>query len=526
MAKPISFGKLECEIVASMDATRLAPSPDTPFCILVMGDFSGRADRGLFEPGASLAERRLRRVDRDNIDEVMAALGVEIRLPLSGEDGPPLPLRFSELDDFHPDQIYEHLALFKEIKETRRKLGDPSTFAKAAAELQKRGGNSTPRAGSEGTEESLRKLAQQSTSDLLDQILDDSDGSAPPYAPNRVTSEWDGFLQRIVEPHLVPDIEQEQDAFLSALDIATSEMMRAILHYPAFQELEAAWRGLSFLVSRIETDDLLKLYLLDISRAELAADLGSAEDLRGTATYRLLVEQTVETPGAEPWSLLVGAYTFDNSLRDAELLGRMVKIACAAGAPFIAAAGDGVLGCESLAGTPDPKEWQLPQDVEAKRAWDSLRSLYESAFLGLALPRFLLRLPYGAETDPVDSFAFEEMAAPPEHGHYLWGNPALVCALLLGQSFSEMGWEMSPGIIQEIEDLPLHVYKEKGESRIKPCAETLLTQGAAEIIMEKGLMPVISFKNSDTVRLARFHSFSDPPAQLAGRWGNRVKGEG
>jgi type VI secretion system protein ImpC len=519
MAKPISFGKLEFELVASMDEARMEPSLDTPFSILVMGDFSGRADRGLLEKGAPLAGRRLRRIDRDNLDEVMAALGVEIRLPLSGGEGPSIPLRFLELDDFHPDRIFEHLALFREIRERRRKMGDPVAFAEACAQLQKKGGDAPSRPDSKGTEESLGKLATETTSELLDQILDDTQGSGEPGTAKRATSEWDLFLKRIVEPHLVPDVEEAQDRFLKDLDTASGEMMRAILHYPVFQEIEAAWRGLHFLVSRMEGDEQLKLYILDISRDELAADLGSADDLRTTAIYRLLVEQMVETPGAEPWSLLVGAYTFEGSLGDAELLGRMAKVARAAGAPFIAAAGDGMLGCGSLAATPDPKGWRQTGDVEEKHAWDSLRSLSESAFLGLALPRFLLRLPYGSETDPVDSFAFEEMDAPPEHGHYLWGNPALVCALLLGQSFSEMGWEMTPGIIQDVEGLPLHVYREKGESRIKPCAETLLTQGAAEIIMEKGLMPLISFKNRDTVRLGRFQSVSALPSQLAGRWG-------
>jgi type VI secretion system protein ImpC len=501
-----------------MDRPRGFPDPDTPFRILIMGDFTGRANRGIFDPCAALAPRRIHLVDRDNLDEIMNRLGVEILLPLAGDMDPPVVIRFAELDDFHPDQIFEHLALFKEIKETRKKLSDPSCFAKAAAELQKKEGNSASPVNTEGTEESLRKLSQQTTADLLDQMLDDSPGSVLPPASNRVTSEWDGFLKRIVQPYLVPDVEQVQDEFLTAVDTATGELMRAILHYPEFQELEAAWRGLQFLISRMESDDLLQLYLLDISKAELTADLGSSDDLRATGTFRLLVEQTVETPGAEPWALLAGNYAFGGNREEAEMLGRMAKIAGAAGAPFIAAAGERLSGCELLAKTADPESRKHPEDAEESRAWETLRKQPEASSIGLALPRFMLRLPYGEETDQIERFEFEEMEARPDHDHYLWGNPSFVCACLLAQSFSEYGWEMRPGIIQEIEDLPLHVYKEQGESRIKPCAEVLLTEVAAEGILEKGLMPLLSFKNRDTVRVARFHSVADPPASLAGRW--------
>ncbi len=518
MVKLITFGKLDFELVSSLERFRGLPDPETPFRILIMGDFSGRANRGIFDPCAALAQRRILLVDRDNLDEVMEKLGVEILLPLAGELEPPVAVRFAELEDFHPDRIFEHLALFKEIKETRKKLSDPASFAKAAAELQKKECKSPSPANPEGMEESLGGLTQQTTADLLDQILDGSNGGGPPSAPNRHTSDWDNFLKQIVQPHLVPDVEQLQDEILAAVDIATGDMMRAILHYPAFQELEAAWRGLHFLISRTETDDRLQLYLLDISREELAADLGSSDDLAATGTYSILVEQTVETPGAEPWALLAGNYTFGDNREEAEMLGRMAKIAGVAGAPFIAAADEKLPGSELLAKTVDPARCKHQEDAEDSRVWETLRNQPEVSFIGLAMPRFLLRLPYGEETDPIERFEFEEMDTRPEHDHYLWGNPSFACACLLAQSFSSYGWELTPGIIQDIEDLPLHVYREQGESKTKPCAEFLLTEAAAEAIIEKGVMPLVSFMNRDTVRLARFQSVADPPTSLAGRW--------
>ena len=360
------------------------------------------------------------------------------------------------------------------------------------------------------TDETLKRLSGQTTGSLLDQVLEETQGEGPKSEWERPPSEWDSFLKRIVQPHLVPDMEQKQSQILAVMDAATGELMRAILHYPDFQAIEAAWRGLHFLVSRIETGAELKLVLLDISKAELAAALGSAEDLRSTAIYRLLVEQTVETPGGEPWAVLAGNYSFDQTGEDAKLLGCMANIARAAGAHFIAAAGDRLLGCESLAQTPDPRTWKQTADIEGRLAWEALRKLPEASHIGLALPRFLLRLPYGAETDPVERFDFEEMEARPEHDHYLWGNSCFACVCLLAQAFSEYGWDFRPGIIQDLEGLPLHVYKEEGEAKIKPCAEVVLTELAAEAILEKGLMPLLSFKNQDRVRLARFQSLADP----------------
>ena len=291
-----------------------------------------------------------------------------------------------------------------------------------------------------------------------------------------------------------------------------------MLHHPDFQALESAWRGLDFLVSRLETDARLKLFVLDLSKSELAADLNDTNDLRSTGLYKLMVEQTVGTAGGEPWSVIGGNYTFGQTREDAELLGRMAKIAAAAGVPFIAAAHPNLLGCNSLAKTPDPDDWRSTADKAGHAAWQALHNLPGAVYLGLALPRFLLRLPYGANTDPLEQFEFEEMADDPKHEDYLWGNPCFACACLLGQAFSTYGWDLRPGAVQDVSGLPLHIYKQTGETCIKPCAEVVLTERAAEIILDKGFMLLLSFRDQDTIRLARFQSLALPPKPLAGKW--------
>lgn len=294
--------------------------------------------------------------------------------------------------------------------------------------------------------------------------------------------------------------------------------MGAILHHPEFQALEAAWRGVYFLVSQLDTSSDLRIYLLDLTKEELASDLKSGDDLARTALYRSIVEETVQTPGADPWALLAGNYVFELEGGEVESLGRLARIASAAGAPWVSAAGSTLLGCRSLAATPDPDDWSLPSGTAASETWEALRKLPEASSLGLILPRFLLRLPYGKRSDPMDSFAFEELLGTPEHEHYLWGNPCFVAALLLGRTFSESGWESSEGIQQDVDGLPLHVYEDAGESVVKPCAEILLTQRAADRIASQGIMPLASMKGEDRVRLLHLQSIASPTLRLAGRW--------
>src|SRR5262249_55069716 len=154
------------------------------------------------------------------------------------------------------------------------------------------------------------------------------------------------------------------------------------------------------------------------------ADLMKAQDLTTTGAYRLLVEQTVGTPGAQPWAVLAGHYTFGATLEDVELLGRLALIAQRTGAPFIAAGSPTLVGTQSFGKASDPAAWK-DFDDDTGQIGDALRGLGDARYLGLALPRFLLRLPYGKDTDPIEGFDFEELPETDAHEAYLWGNPAI-----------------------------------------------------------------------------------------------------
>jgi len=505
---PISFGKVDVGLSTTLTPVDAKPEAETPFRILVLGDFSGRASRGAFEP-TRLAARKPIHVDRDNFDQVMAKLGVVVRLVMAGAEAPSIDLKFAELDDFHPDRIVQQVEMFEALYGLRRRLENPATFAKAAQEVRSWMKVEAPAPPDTPAPES----ANLSPADMLDQLV----GTAPTEGVGRSRDEvdWNAFLAKVVQPHLEPRADPQQADLIALVDDVTSGQMRSLLHHPALRAVEAAWRGLYFLVRRLDTDVNLRLYLLDVSKAELTADLGAGEDLSASGTYKLLVEQTVGMAGAVPWAVVAGDYTFSQRPADVQLLGRLAKLGSRAGAPFLAGASPSLLGCSSLAVTPDPKDWSEPADLEA---WETLRQLPEAAFLGLALPRLLLRLPYGKDTSPLEQFAFEELPEKAPHEAYLWGNPAFACVYLLAEAFSRRGWEMYPGLVQEIDNLPLHVRRGDDEEVAQPCAEVGLIDRAVAAIFNRGLMPLRSVQNRDVVYVPQFQSVAQPAKPLAGRW--------
>ncbi len=494
------------EIVVSVRREPAASelSGDSPFCVALLGDFSGRGASGRVEAGRALAARKPVRVDRDNLDEVLARFELALDLAGGSASTSTPSLRFAELEDFHPDRLYEQLSVFQPLREARRRLADPATAAQAIKELRGEGAEDAP--GPAVVPENL-----------LDQIIG---GSAPPAAAESAVDDLGAYLKRIVAPHRIPELDPQGLELAREVDATCAELMRRILHHPEVQALEARWRAVHFLTRRIETGSHLQFHLIDISRAELETDLRPDLDLEETGLYKLLVESSVGTPGAAPWALLAGDYTFGPGPQDVELAARLAAIGSLAGAPWISAAHPKVAGCESFHASPDPADWA----TESAPAWTALRALPLASWLGLAAPRFLLRLPYGEETEPCDSFPFEEMVGPPEHESYLWGNPAFACALLLATSFAAAGWDLQPGMHADIAGLPLHLFQHEGDTECKPCAEVLLTERAAARLLERGVMPLASVKGSDAVKLVRFQSVASPSAPLAGPWGGSAGG--
>lgn len=471
------------------EAPPARPAPDAPFCVALLGDFSGRGRRGE-APAIELARRPLLRIDRDDLDAALARVAPRVEIALDGAELA-FGVEFRELDDFHPDRLAQRLPVLRRLKELETELRRPAVPAKP---------RSAPAAPPVG-------------GGLLDQIVDAA-GPAPAAAPPPTGDAFYDYLQRIVAPHLVRGPDPAHADLRAQAGEAAAAIVRAVLHDPAFQALEALWRGAWFVVRRTETDARLRVYLVDVSREELAADLADAASPAASGLARLLERAAEQELGGARWALLAGLYGFGADAADLELLGRIGAVAARLGAPWISAAEPSLAGLGGFAAAPDASEWAPP----ANPAWDALRCRPEARFLGLALPRFLLRLPYGADTDPCDDLELEELPPGARHEDYLWGNPALACALLLARSYARAGWALRPGMDAEIDDLPLHLRREGGEVTAKPCAEALMSERVAARLMDHGLMPLASMKDRDAVRLVRFQSIASPLAALAGGW--------
>ena len=419
--------------------------PGRPFRILIAGDFSGRAWRndapGSFRPHL---------VDRDNFDEVLAAMDVTLDL-----DG--IPLSFAELEDFHPDRLYREIPLFRKLDQMIEKAAPPA--AKAAT--QKSAPAVTPGAG------------------LLDQIVAGQSDEPLPAARAEDANDLASFIRRVSAGHTVAREAPEKQQRTAQRNELAAELMRRLLRDPRLQALEASWRALFMLIRGLDTDGDLKIYILDITLPELVRNLGAIEE---------------KLAGMGPWAAIAGNFSFGQSRTDAAVLGRLAGLAKSLGAPFLAEA--------------------RPPETAPEPEWIALRKSPAARWIGLALPRFMLRLPYGKKTSSIDSFPFEEMPES-EHSAYLWGNPSFFCAYLLCQSFLLRGWKLWP-IERRINHLPLHVYEQDGESVAKPCAEILMTEREAEQILDAGFMPLAPLKNQDAALIVRFQSIALPAAALAG----------
>lgn len=476
---------------------------EVPFHILFLGDWSG--------DGEGTTRRDPIEIDRDNYDEILAKLGTAVDLDY--EDGSVLRLEFSSLDDFHPDEIFSRVPLFADLRKLRKELNSQDSYNIAAREARRLFGTNS------ADEAPVAEAPAEVPSDnLLDAILGKPEGGAAISHKAKVSGELGSLISDLVKPHLTNVDENEQASLIAASDSATSGLMRKIITHPKFKALESAWRGLYFLTRRAETSTQLKIHILDLPKDKFAASLASADGLSSTELFRILIHDAIQVEGAEPWALVAADYAFEPNVDDVAALMRISKLCAAAGAPFVAQMSAEVLGVSSLAEQPDQTEWNTSSTSDEAKLWAALRGQAESQSLGLTVTRMIGRLPYGSKTDPVESFDFEEFEGAPEHKGYLWTNASFAVATLLAQSFAEYEWEMKDRLIQDLDGLPLHMYKRDGETAFQPCAEITMTDVGVNKLMDFGLMPLVSYRGTDRVKLARFQSITDPVQGLKARW--------
>ncbi|MDC0677115.1 type VI secretion system contractile sheath large subunit [Sorangium atrum] len=358
---------------------------------------------------------------------------------------------------------------------------------------------------------------------LLDEIL----------AETKMTPGDEGYdiakrgVQAFISELVAPRREGEKvdkafvDALIAEIDVKLSRQIDEILHNPSFQKLESAWRGLKFVIDRCDFRENVKVEMLNCSKEDLLADFEDAPEVPKSGLYKIVYSAEFGQFGGKPVGAIIANYEFGPGPQDIALLQKCAAVATMSHAPFIAAAGPQFFGLKDFQGLPNLKDLKALFEGPQYTKWNAFRETEDARYVGLVMPRFLLRLPFGANTVPVKAFNYEEDVVG-KHDAYCWGNATYAFATRLADSFAKYRW--CPNIIGpqaggSVENLPLHQYEAMGEIQTKVPTEIMLTERREFELSEEGFIGLTFRKDSDNAAF-----FSANSAQKAKFFGQSDEG--
>jgi type VI secretion system protein ImpC len=357
------------------------------------------------------------------------------------------------------------------------------------------------------------EIQEQSTT-ALDKILDQM--SKEP-AKRAVAQDLIGeFVRQVLDKTIVyaKDTESMIKARIAQLDALISAQLNEVMHAPEFQKLEASWRGLHYLVHQSETSPMLKIKVFNVSKRDLTKDLERAPEFDQSAMFKRIYEEEYGMFGGAPFGLLVGDYEIANHPQDLAMLEKMSNVAAASHAPFIAAAASGMLSLDSYSQLGEPRDISKIFDSVEYTKWRSFRESEDSRYVGLCLPHILMRQPYGADTVPVETFAFEEDVDGKDHQKYLWGNAAYAFAARTTDAFAQYAWctairgPEGGGLVQ---DLPVHTFRtDEGDIALKCPTEIAITDRREKELADSGFIPLVHCKGRDYAAFFSLQSTNKP----------------
>ncbi|AHG20950.1 EvpB family type VI secretion protein [Chania multitudinisentens RB-25] len=371
---------------------------------------------------------------------------------------------------------------------------------------------------SQQLEQYLAPAAKAYTNDEFSSLLQKEFRPKTDQAKEAVENAVKTLAQQALENTvtLSTDAYRTIQALIAEIDQKLSRQINKIIHHEKFQQLEGAWQGLHYLVNNTETDEMLKIRFISISKRELGRTLKRYKGVGWDQSplFKSIYEQEYGQFGGEPFGCLVGDYYFDHSPPDVELLGEMAKISAASHCPFISGASPSVMQMESWQELGNPRDLtKIFQNTEYA-PWRSLRESEDSRYIGLAMPRFLARLPYGIKTNPVDEFDFEEDTDSASHENYTWTNAAYAMATNINHSFKEYGWCTAIRGVESggaVADLPCHTFpSDDGGVDMKCPTEIAISDRREAELAKNGFMPLIHRKNSDFAAFIGAQSLQKP----------------
>ena len=358
--------------------------------------------------------------------------------------------------------------------------------------------------------------AQTQEVSLLDQIVEQGRFGKESAARERGKGMIMEFVSQFLEGEMT--LSRDADATINSriaqIDHLISIQLNEVMHHAAFQKLESTWRGLKYMMDQSETSAMLKIKVLNCSKKDLLRDLQRAPEFDQSALFKKVYEEEFGVFGGHPFGALVGDYEFSKHPEDIELLEKVSQVAAGAHAPFLTGADPALLNLESFANLGDPRDLGKVFDSTEYAKWKSFRSSEDSRYVGLALPRILMRLPYGRDTKPIEEFSYEESVDGTEHNKYLWGNAAWALGARLTQAFAKYGWCAAIRGVEGgglVEGLPAHTFRtDDGDVALKCPTEIAITDRREKELADQGLIPLVHCKGTDYAAFFSVQSCNKP----------------
>jgi type VI secretion system protein ImpC len=351
---------------------------------------------------------------------------------------------------------------------------------------------------------------------LLDQIIQEGRFTRDAAARQRGADLVKEFVSQVMEGAMTlsRDAEATINARIAQIDRLISIQLNEVMHHPTFQQLEGSWRGLKYLLDHSETSDQLKLKILNVSKKDLLRDLQRAAEFDQSALFKKVYEEEFGVFGGAPFAALIGDYEFNRGPEDIELLEKISNVAASAHAPFLSAAAPELLNLDSFTNLGAPRDLSKIFDSTEYAKWKSFRASDDSRYVGLCLPRVLMRLPYGRDTVPVDAFAYEEAVDGTDHSKYLWGNAAYCMGARLTAAFAQFGWCATIRGVEGgglVEGLPAHTFRtDQGDVALKCPTEIAITDRREKELADQGFVPLVHCKNTDYAAFFSVQSCQKP----------------
>jgi type VI secretion system protein ImpC len=360
-------------------------------------------------------------------------------------------------------------------------------------------------AGTVANENSLEFIYQTMDLSVPDGQVDvmaytDVSALAESKANERISAALSFFVESIIRSgQTIDKIDKNVvDTIIADIDTKISLQLDEVLHHPDFQKMESTWRSLKFLIDRADFRRNVKIDILDVAKEELIEDFEDSAELIQSGLYKQVYSDEYDTPGGEPYGVMVSNYSFDSNAQDVGFLQNVSKVAAACHCPFIGSVTPKFFGKDKVQDLPKIEDLHTYMDRSEFMKWNAFRKTEDSRYVGLTLPQFALRLPYGPDTTPVKEFNYTEQVTGDEHNKYLWGNASFAFAANMMRSFVDNGWCVQirgPESGGKVEDLPVHFFDVGKGTQMKIPTEILIPETREFEFANEGFIPLSFYKN-------------------------------